>query len=56
MASPHLGNEIFRKCADGVKAGIICGGKEILKRWHHPLAELRLPDGREPPVGAKALG
>ena len=41
--------------ADGVKAGIVCGRKEILKRRQHPLAELRLPDGREPPVRAKRL-
>ena len=55
LASPHLGDEIFRERADGVKTGVVCGGKEILKRRHHPLAELRLPYGREPPVGAKAL-
>ena len=55
VASPHLGDEVFRKRADGVKAGVVCGGKEILERRQHPLAELRLPDGRKPPVGAKAL-
>ena len=55
VASPHLGDKVFRERAHGIKAGVVCGGKEILKRRQHPLAELRLPYGREPPVGAKAL-
>ena len=56
MASPRLlGDKVLGESANGVKPRLVGGGEKILERGKHPLPELRLADGREPPVCAKAL-
>ena len=48
-------NQILGQRTDGAQPGVIRSRKQILKRRHDMLRELRLSDARQPAVRTKAL-